>query len=185
VPTVDHERQAGPRDESMPNEPLAYFITFHTYGNRAPDGTAVPVGYEPTPDSTPPQEPEDESPVVGVPPGLRDPYALDLPRRQIVCHAIVDECRFRGWTLHAVHVRTKKVLLVVTAPQVNEFVMRSIKAFASQYLDRKRYDTPDRKRWEKYGTTLNLWTEAELAEKVEYTLNGLGTPMARFPTTPT
>jgi hypothetical protein len=164
VPTVDHERQAGPRDESMPSEPLAYFITFHTYGNRSPDGTVVPVGYEPTAAPAPAQEPEDEPPVVGVPPGLRDPYALDLPRRQIVCHAIVDECRFRGWTLHAVHVRTKKVLLVVTAP---------------------RYDTPDRKRWEKYGTTLNLWTEAELAEKVEFTLNGLGTPMARFPTTPT
>src|ERR1700716_1940374 len=104
----------------MADQPLAYFLTFTTYGTWLHGQSPGSV--------------DDEHNAVGskfVAPnpkrlaGNRDqmtqkPYPLDSRRRKIVRDAIIEECRFRGWALHALHVRCNHVHLVVTAEREPE-----------------------------------------------------------------
>jgi hypothetical protein len=48
---------------------------------------------------------------------VQPPYEMDAQRRRIVLEAICNVCAFRGWTLHAVHVRARHVHVVVTGAQ--------------------------------------------------------------------
>ncbi len=164
----------------MPDEPLAYFITFHTYGTwlhgQAPG--SVDGGHN-----------EYGSPVLAADPErlaesrsrmTQEAYLLDEPRRTIVCSAIVAECQFRGWHLHAVHVRSNHVHLVVGAQRDINFVLRSCKAHASKCLNEAGFDHPQRKRWTVHGSTRYLWNENAVAERIDYTLNQQGAPMALY-----
>ena len=164
----------------MPEEPLAYFITFHTYGSWLHGAVSGSVDDEHNRPGTPFLRPDPERFAASRERMTQEPYLLDESRRRIVCDAIVAECRFRGWFLHALHVRSNHVHMVVTAARVPEFVMRSCKANASKCLNRTGFEDPERKRWTTHGSTKYLWSADAIAEKAEYTLNGQGAPMAWF-----
>ncbi len=166
----------------MPDEPLAYFITFHTYGTWLHGDAPGSVDREHNQVGMPWLEPDANLRAKKCDAMSQDVYTLDESRRSIVRDAIVAECRFRGWSLHAVHVRSNHVHLVVTAERDPEYVMRSCKANASKWLNRAGFDVPDRKRWTTHGSTLYLWDEANVAEKTDYTLHRQGAPMATYPT---
>ena len=108
-------------------------------------------------------------------------YSLDAARRKVVCEAIIEECEFRGWAVHALHVRSWHVHLVVTAERDPEFLMRACKANASKRLNRAGFENTERKRWTAHGSTKYLWNEQAIAETVDYTLNRQGEVMAIYP----
>ncbi len=165
----------------MSDRPLAYFITFTTYGTWLHGNPPGSVDREHNQFGTP-VLPPDATRHAETREQLRQaPYVLDPKRRMVVRDAIVEECRFRGWTLRALHVRSNHVHLVVTAERTPEFVMRSCKAHASQCLTKAGLENRERKRWTAHGSTIYLWNEANVADKVDYTLNRQGEPMARFP----
>ncbi len=144
---------------------LAYFITFHTYGSWLHGAERGSV--------------DDQHNEYGTPFIVSDPqrleknrermtqamYLMDQPRREVVCDAIIAECRFRGWHLHALHVRSNHVHLVVTADTHPDFVMKSCKAHASKCLNRLGFDSPDHKRWSVHGSTRYLWSEDSVMKK--------------------
>jgi REP element-mobilizing transposase RayT len=109
-----------------------------------------------------------------------EPYLLDSARGALVRDAIVAECRFRGWQLLALHVRSNHVHMVVAADREPEFVMRSCKGHASKCLNKAGLDAADRKRWTTHGSTIYLWKAETVAQKVDYTFHGQGDPMAVF-----
>jgi len=165
----------------MPARPLAYFITFSTYGTWLHGDARGSVDCEHNQVGTPWLAPDPERHLAGRGRMTQEPYVLDAPRRAVVRDAVVEACQFRGWRLLALHVRSNHVHLVVSAEAEPEGVMRVCKSRASRWLSEAGFDTPDRKRWTEHGSTKYRWTEEEVAAAVEYTLNRQGRPMAVYP----
>ncbi len=165
----------------MPDWPLAYFITFTTYGTWLHGDAPGSVDQEHNQVGTPwlPADPELRTSASKH--MTQEPYLLDAPRREVTRDAVVEECKFRGWSVLALHVRSNHVHLVVTASREPEFVMRACKATASKRLNEAGFDHPDRKRWTSHGSTKYLWHEESVAAAVNYTLNCQGEPMAVYP----
>lgn len=62
------------------------------------------------------------------------PVFLTAEQRAIVETTIVDHCRIRGWTLHAVKVKAAHVHVVVTADRRGQEVRDLFKAWCSRML---------------------------------------------------
>jgi REP element-mobilizing transposase RayT len=161
---------------------LAYFITFSTYGTWL-HGTSKGNG------SVDRQHHQHGMPFVE-PHASREKrssnemkqpaYTTQTQERQIVRDAIVALCRAKTWRLLAVHVRSNHVHVVVGVNHDPGRVMSDMKAHASGALTRAGFDDAARKRWTRHGSTLHLFDEATLEDKIDYTLNRQGPPMAIY-----
>ncbi len=167
----------------MPDQPLAYFITFTTYGAWLHGQSPSSVDDAHSQIGTPLMSPDSTRYAANRQQMTQPPYLLDAARRTVVRDAIVEECQFRGWVLHAVHVRPCHVHLVVTADREPEFVLRVCKANASKRLSQAGFEQADRKRWTHHGSTRYLWSDDAVAQKVHYTLHEQGEAMAIYPET--
>jgi REP element-mobilizing transposase RayT len=161
---------------------MAYFITFSTYGTWL-HGTEKGKGsvdrehndfgdefVEPDPGRESEASQSMTQPV----------YVLDEPRRVVVRDAIMRVCLEKGWRLLAVHVRSNHVHVVVISDRDPGRLMSDLKAAASRKLNKVGFENAERKRWTRHGSTLYLFDEAAVADKVDYTLNRQGRPMAVF-----
>lgn len=162
---------------------LAYFITFTTYGTWL-HGTAKGKGSVDRENNqfggafvTPDVQRESKSREAMKQP----PYIMgSAQEREIVRDAIAGLCRRRGWRLLALHVRTNHVHAVVEANGDADRVMSDMKARASHELTRAGFDDATRRRWTRHGSTLHLFDEAVLADKIDYTLNRQGVMLAYY-----
>ena len=96
---------------------------------------------------------------------------------------IIDQARYRGWTLLAAHVRTNHIHVVLHANLAPEQVMNIFKAYASRALNQASFDSPQRKRWTRHGSTRYLWREEDVTAAVEYVVREQGEPMEVFEAT--
>src|SRR6516225_99558 len=94
---------ARPHEIPMP-EPLAYFLTWTTYGTWLPGDERGWVkrgeGFQP-PDAIRKSDAQSWM--------TEDSCFLDNEQRRLVEKTITDHCRIRGWHLHAVNCRTNHV----------------------------------------------------------------------------
>jgi hypothetical protein len=60
-------------------------------------------------------------------------------------------------------------------------MMNDFKAYASRALNKAGFDTPNRKRWTRHGSTRYINDESYLAAAINYVLNKQGEPMERWP----
>ncbi|HUR54021.1 MAG TPA: hypothetical protein VMZ71_07810 [Gemmataceae bacterium] len=164
----------------MSDRPLAYFLTFTTYGTWLHGDAPGSVNHDHNEFGTPFIEPDAALRSAVRFKMAQEPLALDEPCRGVVRDAIIAECRFRGWHLLALHVRSNHVHAVIAAGREPEFVMRSCKAHASKCLTKAGFDNRDRKRWTEHGSTRYLWHEDAVSAAAEYTLNRQGEPMAVY-----
>ena len=161
-------------------DPLAYFISFTTYGTWLHGRAPGSVDREHNLPGTPflPADPTRE---VANREGLRqEPYILDEPRRAVVLRTIREVAAHRRWKLWAVHVRTNHVHIVVTAADKPEKVMADFKAWASRRLREACAESADRDRWTQHGSTRYLNTEASLVGAIVYVVEEQGEKMACF-----
>jgi len=161
-------------------DPLAYFITFTTYGTwlrgRAPGSVDRQHNIPGTPFL--PADADVEKAQRRL---LRqEPYLLDPERRSVVLQTILDVAKHRQWQLWAVHVRSNHVHIVVTAPDKPEKVMADFKAWASRRLREAFRESADRDRWTQHGSTIYLNSQDALDAKVAYTVDEQGDKMAYF-----
>jgi REP element-mobilizing transposase RayT len=158
----------------MSSDPVAYFITFTTYGTWLQGREPGWIDREHNTFGTPVPAPN-ASREAGHRARMRQPeYRLDIKRRVIVLNTILEVSSHRGWRLWAAHVRTNHVHTVVTANTKPEKVMTDYKAWASRRLREAFDEDADRDRWTQHGSTLYLWSDAAVFEKVEYVVNGQG-----------
>lgn len=108
------------------------------------------------------------------------PYLLDALRRNLVLRAIIERCAERGWGLIAAHIRSNHVHLVVDANSSPERVMNDLKSYASRCLNRGGFDSTDRKRWARHGSTRWLHGRDEVNAAVKYVLEKQGELMAVY-----
>jgi len=100
-------------------------------------------------------------------------FALGVEQRNTVLSAILEVCRYRGWTLLAAHVRTAHVHVVVDAEITPERIMNALKSYSSRALDHQRM-------WARHGSTLYLWTSDAITNAVRYVVSKQGEPMAVY-----
>ena len=162
--------------------PLAYFITFTTYGTWL-HGTDKGAGSVDRNHNT-----REEAFIAPDPKRLdhvrsslkQPPYVLDDARRRVVRDAIVKHCMEQGWSLLAAHVRSNHVHIVVAADREPARLMSDLKARASRELTRAGFDSRGRMRWTRHGSTRHLFDPAAVAEKIAYTLDQQGNRMACY-----
>jgi REP element-mobilizing transposase RayT len=163
------------------SRPLAYFITFSTYGTWL-HGTARAEGsvdrkHNVYGESFLPADPARER---AAEERMAYPaYLMSSRARDVVRNAIVHICRERGWYLSALHVRTNHVHVVVSADRDPERIMSDLKARASRDLNHLQIDAHP-KRWTRHGSTRYLFDEASVTAAVAYTLDEQGDRMAAF-----
>ena len=162
---------------------LAYFITFHTYGTWL-HGTAKGKGSVDREHNQYGEvflEPDVQREAESQARMTQEAYVMHSAReREVVRDAIVSLCQRRGLRLIALHVRTNHVHAVVSAEGDPGRVMSGMKASASRKLTRAGFDDEQRRRWTRHGSTLHLFSEEAVADKVDYTLNRQGTKMAWY-----
>jgi REP element-mobilizing transposase RayT len=150
--------------------PLAFFITFSTYGTWLP-GTDKGMGSVDrqhneygtsfvTPD--PNRETQARSQM------FQPPYTMDASRREVVRDAFVALAQEKDWRLLAVHVRSNHIHIVISAERDPGRLMSDLKARASRDLTRAGFDNADRRRWTRHGSTQHLFTTEQVQKKIKY-----------------
>jgi REP element-mobilizing transposase RayT len=157
--------------------PIAYFITFTTYGTwlhgRAPGSVDREHNLPGSPLLPPDADLERH-----MRSALRqEPYVLDAGRRKVVLRTIQEVAAHRRWTLWAVHVRSNHVHVVITAAPRPEKVMADLKAWCSRRLREVCQESPDRDRWTQHGSTRYLNDETAVHAAVAYVVDEQGEPM--------
>jgi len=117
-----------PHEGPMP-DPLAFFITWTTYGTWLPGDERgwVKRGHGILP-ADPIAKREAEARMT------EDACILDKEQRQVVETTIADHCQIRGWELHAVNCRTNHVHVVVSANRDPDEVREQFKAWCTRRL---------------------------------------------------
>ena len=107
----------------------------------------------------------------------QDKYLLaSAESRTIVRDSIVNVCKFRGWILYALHVRTNHVHGIVDAEASPSRIFNDWKAYATRALN-----NPDRIHWSHGGNARRIRTRASLSRAMHYVLQGRGDPMEIYP----
>jgi REP element-mobilizing transposase RayT len=153
---------------------LAYFITYHTHGTWLHGDERGSV------------DDEHNRPGTAVlPADARRHQAAALRKKHPAveldeaCRAIVERTiravvDHRGWTLHAVNVRTNHVHLVVGANVSPEKVMNDLKSWSTRRMVEAGLFERGRKAWTRHGSTKYLWNEAALDDACRYVVEGQG-----------
>jgi REP element-mobilizing transposase RayT len=164
------------------SDPLAYFLTWHTYGTWLPGHVQGSVDEEHCEVGSPFAPPELERVARSSAALVHAPVTLDKPRRAAVQAAVVEVCAYRGWTLLALHVRTTHVHAVVAAPATPEKVRNDFKAYATRRLRREKLATTELRVWSGHGSTRYIWKDEQLTEVIDYVVNRQGTALEPLPT---
>jgi REP element-mobilizing transposase RayT len=149
------------------SDPLAYFLTWTTYGSWLPGddrGWVDDSLRQPAPAlSRTAKASLKQAPVVFTP-----------QQRNVVEQTIRQVCAYNGWRLWAVNCRSNHVHAVVSAAdQSPERVMNSLKSWCSRRLNEQSNKAAGRANWwTRHGSTRYLNDEESLDASVEYTLNG-------------
>jgi REP element-mobilizing transposase RayT len=146
-------------------EPLAYLITWTTYGSwLLGDARGWVEGGTPGVRAGDPAREAAARDRL-----LTPPVVLSEAQRSVVEATIRDHCRFRGWQLHAVSARSNHVHVVATAPVAPETVMNQFKAWCSRRLNEQ---TPGRgtRWWTAHGSTKWIGDEGCFRNAVRYVL---------------
>lgn len=106
-----------------------------------------------------------------------EPVLFDDAQREVIRETITRHCKFLGWKLFALNVRSNHVHLVVAAAVAPDDVMSQFKAWCSRKLSGAAGQTTPvarhsrRKRWFiEQGRTKWINDEAYLAQAIPYVL---------------
>jgi len=150
--------------------PLAYLITWTTYGTWLPGDERGWVKHDEF--GIHQADPRLKAAVKG---SLSEaPVTLTLERQNVVEEAIVEHCRFRGWTLHAVNVRTNHVHLVVTAGADPDDVAEKLKSRCSRFLN--LLPSGHRDHWWTRGQSTK-WINDESICRTRFVTSGTGSSL--------
>lgn len=161
-----------PDPAQPPPKPLAYFITFHTYGTHlhGAEGGSVDRRFN-----------EINTPIIHRAPSLEaferehmneEPLHLTPQQRQLLDATFREVCTHRRWLVHALNVRMTHTHIVVTAPEHNpERIMGDLKAWGTRRLRESDLAAGRTNIWSRHGSTRWLWDRPSFDGAVDYVLN--------------
>ena len=159
--------------------PLAYLLTFTTYGTHLPGSQKgwIDSRYHthgsPLRTGTPAVETYWRRCL------KEQPWVLCSDAQAVVLQAILSVCKHREWSAQAIHVRSTHVHAVVCGKTKPERMVSDFKAYATRAL-RSFGVAPRSRYWTHHGSTRYLWNEASLRAAIEYVLNGQGAMMTYY-----
>lgn len=143
--------------------PLAYFITFRTYGTWLHGDRRGSVDRHHNARGAPVVNASEQR-LGWCADRLRDgPVCLNPEQRRVVSEALREACEFRSWRLLAANVRTNHVHVVISADVAPERVMTTLKAWASRRLGTGV--------WARHGSTRYLWRFQDVVRSCHYVLH--------------
>ena len=151
----------------MNDEPLAFFLTWPTYGTWLPGDDRGWIEYRQgwkLPD--PARVLESKAKMT------EHACMLTITKREIVEAQVLETCTHRGWKLHAVSCRTNHMHIVATAINTHPKKIRiDIKAWCTRRL--KEQSNPNRENWwAERGSQRYINDTAGLEGAIIYTLEG-------------
>ncbi|MCH7721036.1 MAG: transposase, partial [Planctomycetes bacterium] len=160
--------------ESTGNLPVAYLITFHTYGSWLHGTDRGSVDRDHNVPGTPHLDPDegresDESRRL-----KQEPVELDTRRRAVVETTIQEVAEFRQWSVRALNVRSNHVHVVVSADATPERVMNDFKSYSTRRMVEAGVFPDSTKAWTRHGSTRYLWTERAAMAAGQYVAEAQG-----------
>jgi len=165
----------------MNDAPLAYLVTFTTFGSWLhgdPRGSVNREHSEPGSPYLPPDEHLARAEAISA---RQSSLVLDSVSRAAVRSAIVDVCAHRQWPLHAVNVRTNHVHVVVSLWAKPEAALHDFKAYATRALRQKKLVNPTVSPWTSGGSTRYLWKSSDVESACRYVIEGQGVDLPSEP----
>ncbi|HLA84066.1 MAG TPA: transposase [Thermoguttaceae bacterium] len=153
---------------------LAYLITYHTYGTWLHGDERGSVDEEHNRPGTTLLPADVKRNLTAAENMAQRPVALNETCRTIVERTICEVASHRGWTLHALNVRTNHVHLVISANATPEKVMNDLKSWSTRRMVEAGLFEKGAKAWVRHGSTKYLWDEKALDNACRYVLEGQG-----------
>jgi len=152
------------------SEPLAYLLTWTTYGTWLPgdDRGWVETGQGIQPPDAARREFAQQLMTENL-------CKLTAAQREIVEQTIVDHCRIRGWQLHAINCRSNHVHVVVSSNCSPKEGILQFKAYCTRRLkehQRMQVQTVRKKWWTEGGSKRYLDSQRSLEAAVHYVVHG-------------
>ena len=160
--------------------PLAYFISFRTYGTWLHGDERGSIDRFHNVYGTPYIAPNKRWHAYNQTQLKTDPLILGAQQRKTIELAIRETCKFRKWSLLAFNVRTNHVHTVVSANRKPELVLNAFKANATRELRQRGLWRHPFSPWADKGSKKRLWNERSVANAVDYVLNRQGDDLPDF-----
>lgn len=160
----------------MKDKPIAYFITFTTYGtwfHGDQRGSIIKQSRV--------------TEILKFRPNLKISEAeklkhsqvfLNKQQRKVVLKTIIDHCSLKKWKLFAAHVLHNHVYVLVYADIKVEKIMADFKAWATRKLRETGFEAP--KVWTRHGSTIYIFNHNVLLEKIDYVIDQQPAKMEYF-----
>ena len=155
-PEPNRDRQGAGGPGARPGAPMAYLVSFRTYGSWIPGDARGTVDRAHNRVGTP-TAPRNDTRAASAKERMPTPeVTLDTTQRESVDAAIRRVCAHSGWRLLALNVRSNHVHCVVTSDTTPERTMTAFKSWATRGLD-EAGRRPDGRVWARHGSTRWLW----------------------------
>ena len=161
--------------------PIAYFISFRTYGTWLHGDERGSIDRFNNVYGTPYIEPNEawreyERGLLKSP-----PFVLNAKARKTVEVAIREVCDYRHWYLYALNVRTNHAHSVVdTIEHSSKAALNAFKAYATRNLRKEGCWQYEHSPWADKGSRRRIWNERGLQAAIDYVVNGQGGPLPDF-----
>jgi REP element-mobilizing transposase RayT len=161
--------------------PLAYFISFRTYGTWLHGDERGSIDRSHNRYRTPYMPPDKKWRDHNQEQLKTKPLILKARHRKSIEAAIRESCGTRNWQLLAINVRTNHVHTVVSAGQKKPgIVLNALKANATRRLRQDSLWPHAFSPWADKGSKRKLWNEQSVARAIDYVLNGQGGDLPDF-----
>jgi REP element-mobilizing transposase RayT len=161
--------------------PLAYLITFRTYGTWLHGDERFSMDrHGKNLYGAPAIAPNRKLTEIMRSNAASEIFVLDGKHRKIVDQAIRDCCTLREWFLRAINVRTNHVHATVSAARKPEGVLNAFKANATRNLRSAKLVSERQQVWSRGGSTRYLWKPEHVNRANDYVLNGQGEDLPDF-----
>ncbi len=161
--------------------PLAYFISFRTYGTWLHGDKRGSIDRFHNRYRSPYIPPNDKWRRYNEQKLRTKPLILNARERSAIDAAIRDTCNIRNWGLGAINVRTNHVHAVVSASHKKpEDVLSTFKANATRQLRQDGLWPHSFSPWANKGSKRRLSNERSVARAIDYVVNGQGDDLPDF-----
>ncbi len=161
--------------------PLAYLITFRTYGTWLHGDQRGSTDRHQNVYRTPHIPPSERWEQHNQRHLLAEPLVLNAAQRRSVSAAIQDTCERRAWYLHAMNARTNHVHAVVAIGTTKPGrALNALKANATRQMRADGNWRHEHSPWADKGSKRRLWNERSVALAIDYVNNGQGGDLPDF-----
>ena len=108
-----------------------------------------------------------------------EPFVMNGRSRRAVREAIEEVCRYREWLLHALNVRTNHAHSVISGPDPDK-ILGDLKRYSTRRLRELDLWKHEHSPWSDKGSKRNLWNANHISSATNYVLLGQGSDLPEF-----